>query len=121
MSARDRVLDSFETILTTEGERAATLDAVAAHAGVSKGGLLYHFPNREALAAGLLERLRSLADVDLAAMAAAPRARRSTTSPRRPTSARRSTAPSSRRPGWAWRSTRTPARRSATSSSDGWR
>lgn len=72
MSARDRVLDSFETILTTEGERAATLDAVAAHAGVSKGGLLYHFPNREALAAGLLERLRSLADVDLAAMAAAP-------------------------------------------------
>lgn len=71
MSARDRVLDSFEMILTSDGERAATLDAVAAHAGVSKGGLLYHFPNREALVAGLLDRLRTLADADLAAMASA--------------------------------------------------
>lgn len=72
MSARDRILDSFETLLTSEGERAATLDAVAAHANVSKGGLLYHFPNREALVGGLLERLRTLADADLAAMQTAP-------------------------------------------------
>lgn len=72
MSARDRILDSFESILTGEGERAATLDAVAAHAQVSKGGLLYHFPNREALVAGLLDRLRTLADADLSAMADAP-------------------------------------------------
>ena len=28
MSARDRILDAFEALLTTEGERAATLDAV---------------------------------------------------------------------------------------------
>lgn len=72
MSARDRILDSFEAILSTEGERSATLDAVAAHAGVSKGGLLYHFPNRDALTAGLLARLNTLADVDVAAMATAP-------------------------------------------------
>lgn len=72
MSARDRILDAFEALLTTEGERAATLDAVAASAEVSKGGLLYHFPNREALVAGLLERLRALADLDVVAMAAAP-------------------------------------------------
>jgi len=57
MSARDRILDTLEAILISEGERAATLDAVAARAEVSKGGLLYHFPNREALITGLLERL----------------------------------------------------------------
>lgn len=72
MSARDRILDSFEAILSTNGERSATLDAVAAHAGVSKGGLLYHFPNRDALTSGLLERLNMLADVDVAAMSSAP-------------------------------------------------
>lgn len=72
MSARDRILDTFEAILASEGERGATLDAVAAKAGVSKGGLLYHFRNRDALVDGLLDRLRSFADADLARMAAAP-------------------------------------------------
>ena len=59
MSARERILDTFESILNTDGERAATLDAVAAKAGVSKGGLLYHFPNREALITGLAEVART--------------------------------------------------------------
>ncbi len=61
MSARDRILDTLEAILISEGERAATLDAVAARAEVSKGGLLYHFPNREALIGGLVERARNYA------------------------------------------------------------
>ncbi len=39
-SARDRVLDAYETLLIEAGPAAATLDAVAAGAGVSKGGLL---------------------------------------------------------------------------------
>ena len=42
-AAREAVLDAFERIIITEGERAATLDATARAAGVSKGGLLYHF------------------------------------------------------------------------------
>jgi len=45
---------------------------VAKRAGVSKGGLLYHFPNKEAMIAVLLERLDLLLAEDLAAMAAAP-------------------------------------------------
>jgi len=56
-SARDRVLDAFEELLNEQGERAATLDAVARAAGVSKGGLLYHFPSKDALVDGLLQRL----------------------------------------------------------------
>lgn len=65
-SARDRVLDAYETLLIDHGPGAATLDGVAAAAGVSKGGLLYHFASKDALAAGLLDRLslRSTADAD---------------------------------------------------------
>ena len=65
-SARDRVLDAFEELLAEQSERAATLDAVAARAGVSKGGLLYHFASKEALVGGVLERFAGLVadDVD---------------------------------------------------------
>jgi len=70
--AREAVLDAFESLLIEEGERAATLDAVARLAGVSKGGLLYHFPNKEAMISVLLERLDRLLTEDLADMAAAP-------------------------------------------------
>ncbi|TNC17449.1 helix-turn-helix transcriptional regulator [Georgenia sp. 311] len=73
MTARDKVLDAFEELLVSEGARAATLDAVAARASVSKGGLLYHFPSKDALVDGLLERLTRLAAADTEAMAADPR------------------------------------------------
>ncbi|MBW0118178.1 TetR/AcrR family transcriptional regulator [Pseudonocardia abyssalis] len=64
--ARDRVLDAYETLLIDHGPGAATLDAVAAAAEVSKGGLLYHFASKDALVTGLLDRLRerSAADAD---------------------------------------------------------
>lgn len=70
--AREKVLDAFESILLEEGERAATLEAVARRAGVSKGGLLYHFGSRDALDAGLVDRLRLLAADDMAALHDAP-------------------------------------------------
>ncbi|WP_413452597.1 TetR/AcrR family transcriptional regulator [Georgenia phoenicis] len=73
MSARDKVLDAFEEVLIGEGARAATLDAVAARAEVSKGGLLYHFRSKDALVEGLLERLAALATADTEKMAADPR------------------------------------------------
>ena len=63
--ARDKLLAAFEHLVLTEGERAATLDAVAAHAGVSKGGLLYHFPHRQALVDAAMARCRELARADL--------------------------------------------------------
>ncbi len=71
-SARERILLAFETLLIDEGERAATLDAVAAAAGVSKGGLLYHFKSRDALTSGLIQKLSELADEDFAKMRQAP-------------------------------------------------
>ena len=71
-STRDRLIDAFETLLVTAGSRAATLDAVAAAADVSKGGLLYHFPNKEALIGVLLDRLDEYAEADAQAMSTAP-------------------------------------------------
>ncbi|ROS53564.1 MULTISPECIES: TetR/AcrR family transcriptional regulator [unclassified Frigoribacterium] len=71
-SARESMLDTFETLVVDDGERAATFDAVAAAAGVSKGGLLYHFPTREALVDALVDRLTALLDDDVAAMTSAP-------------------------------------------------
>lgn len=70
--AREKVLDAFERILIEEGERAATVDATARAAGVSKGGLLYHFGTKEALEAGLIARLAELVDEDVAAIESAP-------------------------------------------------
>ncbi|BCT74331.1 TetR family transcriptional regulator [Sinomonas cyclohexanicum] len=69
--ARAAILDAYRDLLVSDGERAATMDAVAAAAGVSKGGLLYHFKSKDALADGLLEWLREAAAEDRARMAAA--------------------------------------------------
>jgi len=68
MTARDRVLDAYESLLIEAGPAAATLDAVSSAAEVSKGGLLYHFPSKEALVTGLLERLRRRGLEDAARM-----------------------------------------------------
>lgn len=55
VTARERVLDALQT-LVLEGDSSPSLDAVAATAGVSKGGLLHHFPDRNSMVAGLVIR-----------------------------------------------------------------
>lgn len=70
-NTRDRILDAFQELLINQGERAATLDAVAQRAGVSKGGLLYHFGSKDALIEGLTDRLRGLVEADIALMRSA--------------------------------------------------
>jgi AcrR family transcriptional regulator len=71
-SARQAVLDAFERVVIDRGERAATFDAVAAEAGVSKGGLLYHFASKTDLVDGLVQRLLALAEADRAEITASP-------------------------------------------------
>jgi AcrR family transcriptional regulator len=48
-SARDKILDAALALVREVGAPALTLDGVAERAGVSKGGLLYHFPFKEQL------------------------------------------------------------------------
>jgi AcrR family transcriptional regulator len=55
-SSREIILDAAEAVVLESGARHMTLDAVAARAGVSKGGLLYHFPTKEALLKAMQER-----------------------------------------------------------------
>jgi AcrR family transcriptional regulator len=54
---RIRILDAANRVIQKKGANALTLDAVARQAGVSKGGLLYHFPNKDSLIVGMVERL----------------------------------------------------------------
>jgi len=55
-SARDRILEAAERVITEVGAARLTLDGVAQAAGVSKGGLLYHFPSKESLLVALAQR-----------------------------------------------------------------
>lgn len=55
-SARDRILEAAERVITEVGAARLTLDGVAQAAGVSKGGLLYHFPSKESLVGALAQR-----------------------------------------------------------------
>lgn len=57
VSARNRLLDAAELIVARDGIGHLTLEAVANEAGVSKGGLLYHFPAKSALISAVIERL----------------------------------------------------------------
>jgi AcrR family transcriptional regulator len=55
---RERILVALRDLLSRGGTGAVTLESVAAAAGVSKGGLLYHFPSKSALYLGLLAAVR---------------------------------------------------------------
>ncbi|MBK5933053.1 TetR family transcriptional regulator [Rhodovulum imhoffii] len=55
--ARTRILDAAEQIAQDQGARHLTLEAAARAAGVSKGGVLYHFPNKCALLQGMLDKM----------------------------------------------------------------
>lgn len=51
------ILQAAAEVVLKSGAYAMTLEAVAAQAGVGKGGLLYHFPNKEALIEGMSNQL----------------------------------------------------------------
>ena len=59
---RDRILDSLEEMLLEHGLTKVTLESVASAAGVSKGGLLYHFKTKDAMIAAMVRRLGERSD-----------------------------------------------------------
>lgn len=62
---RDRILDAAEEVVLRDGVARLTLEAVAAAAGTSKGGLLYHFPTRDSLVRAMVDRLGAAFERDL--------------------------------------------------------
>jgi len=59
LSSREKILDAAVQVAIRDGILAMTVEAVAREAGVSKGGLLYHFRTKDDLIAGMLEYFRA--------------------------------------------------------------
>jgi len=55
--SKNAILDAAEAIVIESGAARMTLDAVAKRTGVSKGGLIYNFPTKEALLKGMIDRM----------------------------------------------------------------
>ena len=62
--SRETILDAAEALIRELGVNRMTLDAVAAKAGLSKGGLLYNFPSKEALLKGMIGRFAATLNAD---------------------------------------------------------
>jgi AcrR family transcriptional regulator len=62
---KGRIIDAAEEVVLRDGVARLTLDAAAAEAGLSKGGVLYHFPTRDALVAGMVEKIIREFDEDI--------------------------------------------------------
>lgn len=69
---RDQILEAIVTIIERDGLTAVTLDAVAAETGMSRAGLLYHFPSREALLLATHQHLARSWEDDLEKSAGKP-------------------------------------------------
>jgi len=54
-NARERILAAAMEVAAENGAGHLSLDAIARKAGISKGGLLYHFPKKEDLMRALVE------------------------------------------------------------------
>jgi AcrR family transcriptional regulator len=66
-SARGRILAAAAQLSRECGGGNLSLDAIAAEAGVSKGGLLYHFPSKAALMRALTEHCVEVFEAELEA------------------------------------------------------
>ncbi len=64
-NTRTAILEAAKRILVKDGVLALTLDEVAKCASISKGGVLYHYPNKEALVLAVLQRELDLFDEEV--------------------------------------------------------
>jgi AcrR family transcriptional regulator len=55
-NVRDLLLDAAEAVVVRDGIANLALEAVASQAGMSKGGLLHHFPNKDRLVEAMVQR-----------------------------------------------------------------
>ena len=62
----DEILKAAISLVVTKGVNALTIDAVAQKAGLSKGGVLYHFPSKESLIAGMIAGMIAAFEADVA-------------------------------------------------------
>jgi AcrR family transcriptional regulator len=65
-SKKSDLLRVAGTVILRDGIAALTFDRLAAEAGVSKGGLLYHFPDKDRLLSALVEGIVAMVDLAIA-------------------------------------------------------
>jgi AcrR family transcriptional regulator len=70
MTTRERILDAAEAVVEAQGVGRLTLEAVAREAGVSKGGVLYHFAGKEELTVAMIARFTARFDGAVEGLAA---------------------------------------------------
>ena len=64
-STREALLRAASEVVRAEGVSSLSLEAVARRAGVSKGGLLYHFPTKDTLLTAMVTDLLERFEADL--------------------------------------------------------
>jgi AcrR family transcriptional regulator len=57
IETREKLVQAAAQLVVSKGINRVTLEQVALEAGVSKGGLLHHFPTKQALLSGLMEQV----------------------------------------------------------------
>ncbi len=57
---RERILESALDVFSRRGYRDASMDEVATESETSKGGLYFHFPNKQTIFVALLDRMAAL-------------------------------------------------------------
>ena len=65
LSTKKNILNAANKVILDKGADAFTLEAVAQEAGISKGGLLYHFPSKKQLIQGMIESMIARVDSTL--------------------------------------------------------
>jgi AcrR family transcriptional regulator len=67
---RGQILGAAVSLVGREGVSGLTIERVAGEAGLSKGGVFYHFPSKEALIEGMIGRALEEADREIGRLAA---------------------------------------------------
>ncbi|MFE6480257.1 TetR/AcrR family transcriptional regulator [Streptomyces rochei] len=77
-SKRTHILEAAARLVEREGVKSVTFDSVAAEAGLTKGGLLYHFASRDDLVQAIHQHLADQWEAGMAAAAGKPAAEATT-------------------------------------------
>lgn len=57
---RERILEAALSVFSRRGYRDASMDDIAGESDTSKGGVYFHFPNKQSIFLALLERMAAL-------------------------------------------------------------
>ena len=70
LERHERILDAATRVFSTKGYHGTLVDEIATEAETSKGGVYFHFPNKQAIFLALLDRLVSMLRERIAAAVA---------------------------------------------------